>query len=68
MNTRWNMISSVKEMFYQVDHITDFMNVSLSELQELVMDREAWHARFMGSQRVRHDWVTEVNWTELWKR
>ena len=49
------MISSVKEMFYQVDHITDFMNVSLSELQELVMDREAWHARFMGSQRVRHD-------------
>ena len=36
----------------------------LSELRELVMDREAWHARFMGSQRVRHDWATELNWTE----
>ena len=24
--------------------------------------------RFMGSQRVRHDWATELNWTELWHR
>ena len=38
-----------------LDGIIDSMDVSLSELQEWVMDREAWCVQFMGSQRVGHD-------------
>ena len=38
-----------------LDGITDSMDMSLSELQVLVVDREAWHAAIHGLQRVGHD-------------
>ena len=38
-----------------LDGITDSTDMDLGELWELVMDREACHALFMGSQRVRHN-------------
>ena len=50
-----------------LDGITDLNNVNLSELWELVMDREAWRAAIHGvakSQTRLSDW-TELNWTEL---
>ena len=53
-----------RQRMWWLDAITDLRDMSLSELRELVMGREAWCAAIHGVTKNQTQLMTELNWTE----